>query len=174
LIAKDRVRASKMALCEAKFGAPRRSLLSGWKTAPIFVYKSYYLKGFLPNKDRSMILPVIVLTLIVATFGTLLVYAASLVGPAKNKTKAKYMPYECGLPGQETAKSNISIRFYLTAILFIMFDIEILFLYPWAVTYREFVNAGHGAYMFWVLLVFLGLFVFGLIWEIKSKALEWE
>lgn len=121
-----------------------------------------------------MILPVIVLTLIVGTFGALLVYVASLVGPMKQKTNAKYMPYECGLPGQETVKSNVSIRFYLTAILFIMFDIEILFLYPWAVSYREFVQAGYGAYMFWVMLVFVGLFIFGLLWEIKSKALEWD
>lgn len=121
-----------------------------------------------------MILPVIVLALIVATFGALLVYAASLVGPKKKPTKAKYMPYECGLPGQETTKSNVSIRFYLTAILFIMFDIEILFLYPWAVSYQEFIKAGYGPYMFWELLVFVGLFVFGLWWEIKAKALDWE
>lgn len=121
-----------------------------------------------------MILPIIVLTLIVATFGALLVFGASLVGAKQKSTKAKSMPYECGLPGQETVKSNVPIRFYLTAILFIMFDIEILFLYPWAVAYREFVKSGHGAYMFWVMLVFIGLFVFGLLWEIKSKALEWD
>lgn len=121
-----------------------------------------------------MILPVIVLTLIVATFGALLVYVASLLGPQKKYTKAKYTTYECGLPGQEATQSNVSIRFYLTAILFIMFDVEILFLYPWALSYREFVAAGHGAYMFWVAMVFIGLFVFGLIWEIKSKALDWE
>ncbi len=121
-----------------------------------------------------MILPVLVLALIVATFGTLLVYGASLVGPKKKKTAAKYMPYECGLPGQENKKTNVSIRFYLTAILFIMFDIEILFLYPWAVVYREFVDKGQGAFLFWELFVFIGLFVFGLMWEIKAKALEWD
>lgn len=121
-----------------------------------------------------MILPVIVLTLIVATFGALLVFVASLLGPSKKITKAKYMSYECGLPGQEAPNSNISVRFYLTAILFIMFDVEILFLYPWAVSYREFVKAGHGPYMFWTAMVFIGLFVFGLVWEIKSKALDWE
>ncbi len=121
-----------------------------------------------------MILPVIVLTIIVATFGALLVTVASLLGPKIKKTKAKYMPYECGLPGQESTKSNVPIRFYLTAILFIMFDIEILFLYPWAVSFREFIQAGYGAYMFWVMLIFVGLFIFGLIWEIKSKALEWD
>jgi NADH-quinone oxidoreductase subunit A len=121
-----------------------------------------------------VILPVIVLTLIVATFGALLVVVSSLLGPKQKFTKAKYMPYECGLPGQETTKSNVPIRFYLTAILFIMFDIEILFLYPWALAYREFIAAGYGAYMFWVMFIFVSLFVFGLIWEIKSKALEWD
>ncbi|MCB9072679.1 MAG: NADH-quinone oxidoreductase subunit A [Bdellovibrionaceae bacterium] len=121
-----------------------------------------------------MILPVIVLTLIVGTFGALLVFVASLLGPKKKKTAAKYMPYECGLPGQETTKSNVSVRFYLTAILFIMFDIEILFLYPWAISYQEFIDAGYGAYMLGAMLVFIGLFIFGLLWEIKSKALEWD
>jgi NADH-quinone oxidoreductase subunit A len=121
-----------------------------------------------------MILPVIVLTLIVFTFGCLLVYVATLVGPKKHPTKAKYMPYECGVPGQENVKSNVSVRYYLTAILFIMFDIEILFLYPWAVAYQDFIDAGYGAFMFWELFIFIGLFVFGLWWEIKAKALEWE
>ena len=84
------------------------------------------------------------------------------------------MPYECGLPGTESEKSQVSVRYYLTAILFIVFDIEILFMYPWALTYKEFIASGHGAYIFWVMFVFVALFVFGLLWEIRSKALEWD
>lgn len=118
--------------------------------------------------------PVIVLLLIVLTFGALLVAVAALLGPAKEVTKAKYMPYECGIPGEESKKSNVSIRYYLTAILFIVFDIEILFMYPWALAYKDFVKEGHGIYIFSVMAVFIGLFIFGLVWEIKSKALDWE
>lgn len=121
-----------------------------------------------------MILPIIVLTLVVVTFGTLLVYVASILGPKLKKSDIKNMPYECGLPGQENAKSNISVRFYLTAILFIMFDIEILFMYPWALSYKSFVDQGYGLYMFIEMLIFIALFLFALLWEIKSKALDWE
>lgn len=122
----------------------------------------------------DVILPILVLTLIVATFGALLVYVSSILGPKKAMSKIKYMPYECGLPGQENETTNVSVRYYLTAILFIIFDIEILFMYPWALTYKDFVAAGHGAYIFWVMFVFIAFFVFGLIWEIRSKALEWD
>lgn len=120
------------------------------------------------------IVPVLVLTLVVATFGALLVYVSSILGPKKKFTKTKYLPYECGLPGQEMDTSNVSVRYYLTAILFIVFDIEILFMYPWALTYKEFIDSGHGAYIFWVMFVFIALFLFGLVWEIRSKALEWD
>lgn len=120
------------------------------------------------------IVPILVLTLIVATFGSLLVYVSSILGPKPHITRAKYMPYECGLPGQESEKSTVSVRYYLTAILFIIFDIEILFMYPWALTYKEFIASGHGAYIFWVMFVFIALFLFGLVWEVKSKALEWD
>jgi len=120
------------------------------------------------------IVPILVLTLVVATFGSLLVYVSSILGPKKHYTRMKYMPYECGLPGIENEKTNVSVRYYLTAILFIVFDIEILFMYPWALTYREFVDAGHGAYIFWTMFVFIALFLFGLVWEIRSKALEWD
>lgn len=120
------------------------------------------------------IVPILVLALVVATFGSLLVYVSSILGPKQHYTKAKYMPYECGLPSQEPGKTKISVRYYLTAILFIVFDIEILFMYPWALTYKEFIASGHGAYIFWVMFVFIALFLFGLIWEVRSKALEWD
>ena len=120
------------------------------------------------------IVPILVLTLIVATFGSLLVYVSSILGPAQIITKAKYAPYECGIIGQDPEKTNVSVRYYLTAILFIVFDIEILFMYPWALTYRDFIEAGHGAYIFWSMFVFIALFLFGLVWEIRSKALEWD
>ncbi len=122
----------------------------------------------------EVIVPILVLTLVVATFGSLLVFVSSILGPKKHYTRTKYAPYECGIIGTENEKSNVSVRYYLTAILFIVFDIEILFMYPWALTYKEFVSAGHGAYIFWTMFVFIALFLFGLVWEIRSKALEWD
>lgn len=92
--------------------------------------------------------------------------------PVKNKAKSE--TYECGVPEQLTGHTKMPVKFYLTAILFILFDIEIIFMYPWAATFLDFVNEGHGLYMFSVMGFFLFIFVIGLIWEIKSNALEWE
>ena len=82
--------------------------------------------------------------------------------------------YECGIPEQEKKDTKISVKFYLTAILFILFDIEIIFMYPWAVHFKEFIAAGAGPFVFISMAVFLAIFIFGLWWEIKSKALEWD
>ncbi len=82
--------------------------------------------------------------------------------------------YESGLAGEGSETTKVPVKFYLTAILFILFDIEIIFMYPWAITYSENIDAGRGAYALLVMSMFVGIFVFGLFWEIKSRALEWE
>lgn len=117
---------------------------------------------------------VIVLATFVAAFGAGLLYLVSLVGPKPKYSEAKDSTYECGLPAQESGNSKISVKFYLTAILFILFDIEIIFMYPWAIAYGDFIAEGQGLYIFGAMGIFLLIFIFGLIWEIKSKALEWE
>src|SRR5258708_19392152 len=98
----------------------------------------------------------------------------SFLGTKRVITKAKMMPYKGGWPGTETKQTQVSVKFYLTAILFILFDIEIIFMYPWAITFTDFNQAGFGAYIFISMMIFIALFVFGLFWEVKSKALEWE
>jgi NADH-quinone oxidoreductase subunit A len=110
----------------------------------------------------------------VLAFGAALVYVASLFGPKPAEDKVKYETYECGLPEQVTGQTKVPIKFYLTAILFILFDIEIIFMYPWAITFVDFISAGHGLYILGAMGVFLFIFIFGLFWEVKSKALEWE
>ena len=107
-------------------------------------------------------------------FGLFLIWVASLGGPKVAKSSVKSETYECGLPEQLTGHSKIPIKFYLTAILFILFDIEIIFMYQWAVSFIDFNEAGHGPYILLVMGFFLLVFIFGLFWEIKSKALEWE
>ncbi len=117
---------------------------------------------------------VIILALFVAAFGAGLLFLVSLVGPRPKYSSAKDSTYECGLPAQESGNSKVSVKFYLTAILFILFDIEIIFMYPWAVTYGDFITQGKGPYVLGAMAIFLAIFIFGLIWEIKSKALDWE
>lgn len=119
--------------------------------------------------------PVIIMTFILLAFGALIVVGTSLLGPRnKRNNRAQMMPYECGVPGTETNDSKISIKFYLTAILFILFDIEIIFMYPWAVKFMDSIKDGAGGYMLGVMGVFVVLFVVGLVWEVKSKALDWN
>jgi len=118
--------------------------------------------------------PIIALTVFVVLFGTALLFLVSLVGPKPKNSDAKNSTYECGIDVQTTGHSKISVRYYLTAILFILFDIEIIFMYPWAIAYGDFIEEGKGLYMLGAMGVFLLIFIIGLVWEIKSKALEWD
>ena len=119
------------------------------------------------------IVAVLVLILFVTIFGAGLLGFAALLGPKKS-SKVKSEIYECGLPVQSTGHSKVPIKFYLTAILFILFDIEIIFMYPWAITFKEFIAAGAGGYVLASMGFFLFIFIIGLFWEVKSKALEWD
>ena len=109
-----------------------------------------------------------------SVFGSGLLFLVSLLGPKPKYSSAKDSIYECGLIVQETGDTKVSVNFYLTAILFILFDIEIIFMYPWAISFKEFLAAGHGLYVLSAMGFFLFIFIFGLFWEVKSKALEWE
>ncbi len=118
---------------------------------------------------------IIFITLFIAAFGTVLIFLARLTGGmAKKTSQAKFDIYECGIPVEEKKDTKISVKFYLTAILFILFDIEIIFMYPWAVNFKQFLSTGAGIFVFSSMAIFLAVFIFGLWWEIKSKALEWD
>ncbi len=118
---------------------------------------------------------VIFLSVFIAIFGYILILLARFIGGRRtNNSAVKRDLYECGLVGQDKKDTKVSVKFYLTAILFILFDIEIIFLYPWSLTFREFISAGSGGPVFISMMIFLGIFIFGLFWEVKSKALEWD
>ena len=121
----------------------------------------------------------LILFFFVFIFGVVLILVPPILAKAGVGQKPIFDPvkqetYECGLPEQLTGHSKVSVKYYLTAILFILFDIEIIFMYPWALTFLDFVEAGQGLYILSVMGFFLLVFIFGLFWEIKSKALEWE
>jgi len=122
----------------------------------------------------SQLIPVLVLATFVALFGCGIVFVASLLGPKLKPSKEKSGSYECGVAVAPAHSTKVHIRFYLTAILFILFDIEIIFMYPWAIAYGDFIESGLGGYILGAMAVFLLIFIFGLFWEIKSRALEWE
>ncbi|MBC7753344.1 MAG: NADH-quinone oxidoreductase subunit A [Moraxellaceae bacterium] len=117
----------------------------------------------------------IFITIFIAVFGTALIFLARAIGGlAKRTSAAKMEIYECGIKETEKKDSKISVNFYLTAILFILFDIEIIYMYPWALNFKDFLKDGTGALVFTSMISFMVLFIFGLWWAVKSKALEWE
>jgi NADH-quinone oxidoreductase subunit A len=116
---------------------------------------------------------ILFIAIFVTLFGCLLLFLASKLG-RRSYDPVKFETYECGIPVQEKKDTKISVKFYLTAILFIIFDIEIIFMYPWATTFRDFISSGQGLFVLISMMVFLAVFIFGLFWEVKSKALEWD
>jgi NADH-quinone oxidoreductase subunit A len=102
------------------------------------------------------------------------IFAASfLLGRVGRRNADKDMAYECGMPVREAAAPRFSVKFYMVAMLFILFDIEIVFMYPWAVVYRDFL-AQHGPVIFWSMLGFVAVLTFGYIYAIKKGALDWR
>lgn len=96
-----------------------------------------------------------------------------LLGP-RRRTAEKSLPYECGVNPTGEPRHQFGVKFYLVAMIFILFDIEVVFLYPWAVLFQEFVRSGQGLFLFIEMMVFLGILVVGLLYLYGRRALEWE
>lgn len=96
------------------------------------------------------------------------VVLSARIGP-KRVSPAKLSPYECGIPSQGVPHERFPVKFYLVAILFLLFDVEVVFLFPWAVVFREM-----GLAAFFPMLLFLAVLVFGLLYVWKRGALEWD
>lgn len=116
----------------------------------------------------SSYFPVLVFIGVGVVIGTLPFFLGYILGPHK-PNKAKISPYECGFDALEDARLPFDVRFYLVAILFIIFDLETAFLFPWAVVFRHIGWLG-----FFSMLVFLAVLIIGFIYEWKKGALEWE
>ncbi len=114
--------------------------------------------------------PVMMFMGVAAAIGVLPVLLGMLLGPRRPDAE-KNSPYECGFGAFEDARMKFDVRYYLVAILFILFDLEIAFLFPWAIMLK---SGELGAFGFWTMMVFLGVLVVGFIYEWKKGALEWE
>jgi NADH-quinone oxidoreductase subunit A len=113
-------------------------------------------------------LPVLIFIGVGIFFGILPLMLGKLLGP-KKPNKAKLSAYECGFSPFEDARLPFDVKFYLVAILFIIFDLETAFLFPWAVVLHRIGWLG-----FWAMMVFLAILIVGFIYEWKKGALEWE
>ena len=112
--------------------------------------------------------PILIFMIVALAFGCVLLTVGWLISPDKPDA-AKLAPYECGFEAFEDARMRFDVRYYLVAILFILFDLEIAFLFPWAVALKDIGFAG-----FLTMMVFLGILTVGFIYEWKKGALDWE
>ena len=113
-------------------------------------------------------LPLVIFIAVALGLGLALLIAPFLVA-YKSPDPEKLSAYECGFNAFDDARMKFDVRFYLVSILFIIFDLEVAFLFPWAITLGT-----TGAFAFWSMMVFLGVLTVGFIYEWKKGALEWE
>ncbi len=100
-------------------------------------------------------------------------FAASHLLSSRRRSEAKLTTYECGIPATEYSWSNISLRFYIFAIMFLIFDVEAVFLFPWAVVFMK-QNALGNPVPFYAMMLFLGVLFFALIYAWRKGVLEWQ
>ncbi len=113
-------------------------------------------------------LPILIFMVVALGLGTVMIILGRLLGPHKPDPE-KLSPYECGFEAFEDSRMKFDVRYYLVAILFIIFDLEIAFLFPWATALSEI-----GLFGFASMMLFLGILVVGFVYEWKKGALEWE
>ncbi len=118
--------------------------------------------------DLNEYLPVILFILVGIAVGVVPQVLGFLLGPSRPDA-AKNSPYECGFEAFEDARMKFDVRYYLVAILFILFDLEIAFLFPWAVALHDIGTSG-----FLAMMLFLAILVVGFVYEWKKGALDWE
>lgn len=112
--------------------------------------------------------PILLMLLMAVGFVGLTMVVTHWLGP-KRKTKVKLEAFECGIESKGNARAPFHIKYFLVAILFVLFDVEVIFMYPWAVNFKEFGVPG-----FIEMIVFIALLLVGFFYIIKKKALEFE
>ena len=113
-------------------------------------------------------LPIIIFLGLAIALGAILIIAAAVIA-VRNPDPEKVSAYECGFNAFDDARMKFDVRFYLVSILFIIFDLEVAFLFPWAVAFKDISMVG-----FWSMMVFLGVLTIGFMYEWKKGALEWQ
>ena len=118
-------------------------------------------------------LPILLQVGIVLGFGISALLISVLLGKSGKRTAMKDSAYECGMLPQGEAQPRFSVKFYLVAMLFILFDIEVVFLYPWAVNFTQMLKT-HGTIIFWSMAGFLSLVTVGYVYAIRKGVLDWK
>jgi NADH-quinone oxidoreductase subunit A len=116
--------------------------------------------------------PVLLQIVVAVLFAASALVASVLVGKSGKRTPAKDTPYECGMIPEGERQPRFSVKFYVVAMLFILFDIEIVFMYPWAVVYRDTIK--HSSIVFWSMLSFISILMVGYAYAVKKGALDFR
>ena len=131
---------------------------------PLTTVNYWFMKEYLP----SDFLPILVLLIAAIGFIVTTMIVTHAIGPKRN-SELKDAPFECGIDSEGDARAPISIKYFLTAILFVLFDVEVIFMYPWAVNFKKL-----GWFGFAEMVVFLTLLMAGFYYVIRKGVLNWE
>ena len=118
-------------------------------------------------------LPILLQVIVAIGFAAAALIFSVVLGKVGRRNPTKDSAYECGMLPVGAAQPRFSVKFYLVAMLFILFDIEIVFMFPWAVVYREFI-VKDGPLIFWSMLSFVGLLTVGYVYAVMKGALDWK
>lgn len=122
----------------------------------------------------EQLVPVIFMATLALAFGSVVLLLISKIGAKGVDSKAKSAPYESGWYGESSSTTKIPVKFYLTAILFILFDIEGIFLFPWAIIFKDFISNSMGLFILIEMGIFMATLIWGLFYVWKSGALDWD
>jgi len=129
------------------------------------------------DSQLSQYIPILILGFVAVSFAAGTLIASVVVGKWANKnrreSKIKNTPYECGMLPVGDGSSRMSVKFYLVAMLFILFDIEVVFLFPWAVVYRQML-VENAPLIFGAMVSFLGILFVGYLYALKKNAFDWK
>ena len=117
-------------------------------------------------------LPVLLHILVAIGFAVSALLISVVLGKAGKRNASKDSAYECGMLPEGGAQPRFSVKFYLVAMLFILFDLEIVFMYPWAIVYREMIV--HSKMILWSMLSFVSILMVGYVYALKKGALDWK
>jgi len=126
----------------------------------------------MPDNYFARYLPFLIHIVLAGGIATAIVLLSWLIGQRK-PTRAKMSPYECGMTPQGDSREPFSVKFYLVAMLFILFDVEAVFIYPWAVILRRLKAQNQGGFGLWEMLVYIAIFLVGFFYVWKKGVLDW-
>jgi NADH-quinone oxidoreductase subunit A len=140
---------------------------------PLAKLRVHFTLARMDNSQLMQYLPVLMLGLLAVLFSAGMLIGSVILGKKGKRLPIKDTPYECGMLPVGSGNTRLSVKFYLVAMLFILFDIEVVFLYPWAVIYRQMLKQNGGLILGSMLSFMLVLFV-GYLYALKKRAFDWK